>query len=111
MARKLEQFAFKRGKKNPVPPYDWARWQDGGIWQATREVDFVCTPEHFMQYLHRRARLDQKRVRVHVKDDVVTFQFYERECLRPVCRQVDKFPTTTTCKGKSHGCDASTSVA
>lgn len=59
--------------------YPWGEWTNGRPWEAARGEDFRCTPESFVSYLHRYARLHNLKVHTRTVREVdpvrVIFKF------------------------------------
>ncbi len=57
------------------PKYDWDELTDGTIWKATRGKDFYTTPKNFRTLLRYHARIRNQPVKIHIRGNVVWFQF------------------------------------
>lgn len=57
------------------PKYDWDELTDGTIWKAVRGKDFYTTPKNFRTLLRYHSRQLERPVRIHIRGNVVWFQF------------------------------------
>lgn len=74
MAQKLAKFAFRQTGPARYPD----EWTNGGIWKATKGVDFKGSVQAFALALYQLAERRGKKVRLS-KDEqagVVVFQFF-----------------------------------
>lgn len=58
--------------------YPWDEWMDGQVREATRGVDFTCTPAGFQAAVKNHARRHGKVVQTSRNGDKVTFRFSPR---------------------------------
>ena len=75
MAQVLKTFDFAAsGKRKSRYPRD--EWVDGRIRRVEQGSDFECLPTTFRSNLHNQAARRDMKVRAHVEEKAVVFQFY-----------------------------------
>ncbi len=75
MAEVLKTFDFsKAGTRSSK--YPWDEWCDGKIRRVVQGKDFESKPTTFRSALHNQASRREMKVRAHVEEKAVVFQFY-----------------------------------
>lgn len=76
MAERLKEYSFReRGGSK----YSWDEWTDGEVWKVKEGEDFECPARNFQAGLFNQAKRKGLKVRSNREEDVVVFQFYEKE--------------------------------